>query len=289
MGYLSIQNLYKSQDILLFKRCYAMEKVHGTSAHITFKSDENPKIKFSSGGESHTRFVGLFDYDQLLQGFESLGAGAVTVYGEAYGGKQQGMKDTYGPELRFIVFDVLINGLWLNVPEMDKIATEALKLEVVPWIEISTDLTEIDRERDKPSEVAVRRGMGSDKKREGVVLRPLVELTKNNGDRVITKHKQETFSERATPQKVADPEKLKVLADAEAIAAEWVSVMRLHHILQKLPEAKDMSATSLVIKAMIDDVCKEAKGEIVESKEAKAAIGKRAAQLFKEHLNASFR
>jgi hypothetical protein len=30
MGYLHIDNLYKSQDILLFKRCYALEKIHGT-------------------------------------------------------------------------------------------------------------------------------------------------------------------------------------------------------------------------------------------------------------------
>ena len=32
MGYLHIENLYKAQDILLFRECYALEKVHGTAA-----------------------------------------------------------------------------------------------------------------------------------------------------------------------------------------------------------------------------------------------------------------
>src|SRR5690348_10996218 len=38
MGYLHIGNLYKTQDLLLFRECYALEKVHGTSAHITCKT-----------------------------------------------------------------------------------------------------------------------------------------------------------------------------------------------------------------------------------------------------------
>lgn len=33
MGYLHIDNLYKNRDILLFRECWALEKVHGTSAH----------------------------------------------------------------------------------------------------------------------------------------------------------------------------------------------------------------------------------------------------------------
>jgi hypothetical protein len=32
MAYLHIENLYKARDIMLFRECYAMEKIHGTSA-----------------------------------------------------------------------------------------------------------------------------------------------------------------------------------------------------------------------------------------------------------------
>ena len=36
MSYMHIDNLYKNQDILLFKECYALEKIHGTSAGLEF-------------------------------------------------------------------------------------------------------------------------------------------------------------------------------------------------------------------------------------------------------------
>ena len=287
MGYLHIQNLYKEQDILLFKRCFALEKVHGTSAHVSYDVTRHEKLQFFAGGASHVSFVAIFDQPALLAAFERLGHERVVVFGEAYGGKMQKMGEVYGKELRFIAFDVKVGDSWLSVRDMDQVAT-GLGFEVVPYEEISTELAELDRVRDMPSEVAVRRGCGNDKPREGVVLRPLIELTKNNGDRIIVKHKQEAFSERATPQKVVDPEKLIVLGKATEIAQEWVTEMRLVHVLDKL-KVVDIKDTPTVIKAMIEDVYREASGEIVESKEASQAIGKRTAQLFKAHINQTFR
>lgn len=37
MAYMHIENLYANQTILESKECYAMEKIHGTSAHISGK------------------------------------------------------------------------------------------------------------------------------------------------------------------------------------------------------------------------------------------------------------
>lgn len=37
MGYMHIDNLYKNQDMLIFRECYALEKIHGTSAHVSWK------------------------------------------------------------------------------------------------------------------------------------------------------------------------------------------------------------------------------------------------------------
>ena len=34
MSYLHIQNLYKDPRILMLREVYALEKIHGTSAHI---------------------------------------------------------------------------------------------------------------------------------------------------------------------------------------------------------------------------------------------------------------
>lgn len=291
MGYLHIDNLYKNQDVLLFKKCYRLEKVHGTSAHINWRVDPNQNAElplqyqliFFSGGEKHNNFVALFDQNALTEKLSELALQHVTIYGEAYGGKCQGMSATYGKDLKFIAFDVKIGDSWLTVPQAAAFC-ESLGLEFVPWNEGSTDLEELNTERDKPSEVAIRRGCGSDKVREGIIIRPLIELTKNNGARLIAKHKTEKFSERATPQKVVDKDKLVVLQEANAIADEWVTEERLSHVLDKLPQDINVEGTGTVIKAMIEDVCREAAGEIVESKEAKAAIGKRAATLFKERM-----
>jgi hypothetical protein len=275
----------------MFRRCYALEKVHGTSAHVFYDVARSPAaraVTFFSGGEKHDRFVALFDYDDLYRRFSELGHAAVTVYGEAYGGKQQGMRNTYGDELRFIAFDVKIGNTWLAVPDAAQVV-DALKLEMVPYSELSTDLDELNRARDAFSVVAERRGCGTDKPREGIVLRPLVEMTLNNGDRVICKHKGAAFDERKTPQTVADPARLAVLADAQEIAQEWVTPMRLSHVLDKLPQPYVVTQTALVIKAMIEDVYREAAGEVVESREATAAIGKRTSALFHERLRSSLR
>jgi hypothetical protein len=287
MGYLHIDNLYKNQDILLFKRCFALEKVHGTSAHISFHLEGN-KLGFFSGGESHPKFVALFNQDQLLASFQALGHSEVMVYGEAYGGKQMGMRETYGSDLCFIVFDVKVGDNWLRVRDMEQVA-RGLGLEVVPIVEVSTDLEALNEQRDAPSVVAQRRGCGNDKLREGVILRPLIEVTKNNGDRIIAKHKREAFSERATPQKIVDPAKLLVLTEATAIAEEWVTPMRLSHVLDKLPQPISMTDTPKVIAAMVEDVYREGAGEVVPSKEATSAMGKRTAYLLKEKLKAGLR
>lgn len=274
MSYMHIDNLYRSQNILLFRECYALEKVHGTSAHVAWVGD----LRFFSGGESHERFKALFDQDALRAAFEAFGHADVIVYGEAYGGKQQGMSGTYGPALRFIAFEVCIGGKFLAVPQADQVVT-ALGLEFVPYEKGPTDLAWLDSQRDRDSIVAERRGILG-KRREGVVLRPLIEVALNNESRVIAKHKRDEFAERATPQKVVDPATLAVLAGAQAIAEEWVTEMRLSHVLDKIPGPHGMEHTPVVIRAMVEDVEREAAGEIVVSKEARGAIGKRAASLF---------
>jgi len=193
------------------------------------------------------------------------------------------MSETYGKLLKFIAFDVRISGHWLSVPQAEDFVKN-INLEFIHYAKISTDLSEIDRERDADSVQAIRNGCGEDKKREGVVLRPLIELIKNNGNRVIVKHKRDEFKERVTPQKVVDPEKLKVLSNAQDIANEWVTKMRLSHILDKISDPLDMSKTGMVIKAMIEDVAREAFGEIVFTEDAKKAISRKTVELFKKRV-----
>jgi hypothetical protein len=283
MGYMHIENLYKNQTILLFRRCWALEKVHGTSAHVRYRTGSSPVLGFSSGSVRHDRFAALFDAADLTDRIARLGYHGVTIHGEAYGGSLMGMRATYGDALRFIAFDVQVGEHWLSVPDADQVVTE-LGLEFVPYLEISTDLEDIDQARDAPSVVAHRRGCGGGQLREGVILRPLIEVTLNSGHRVVAKHKRDAFSERATPQKIVDAAQLAILAEARAIAREWVTPMRLTHVLDRLPRPLDMTMTRQVIAAMVADVYREAAGEVAESREATTEIGRRTASLFQDWL-----
>jgi RNA recognition motif-containing protein len=278
MGYRHTDNLYKNQSILLFKECYALEKIHGTSTHITFKPNQKELI-FFSGGAPHALFLSLFNEEELYAKFAERFTSEVTVYGEGYGGSVQKMKHVYGDQLKFIGFEVKIGESWLNVPNAHDVCNN-LGLEFVHYTRIPAEIEAIDEERDKPSVQAQRNGMGDDKMGEGIVLRPLVEVLLYGGHRVIVKHKRPEFSETKTPREVS-PDKLQVMLEASKIADEWVTEMRLEHVLDKLPDCTGMEQTGKVIAAMQEDVYREAKGEILESKAALNAIAKKTAQLYK--------
>ena len=155
---------------------------------------------------------------------------------------------------------------------------------------VSTDLEVLDKERDLPSRQAVRNGIAEPKIAEGIVLRPPIEVRTNNGGRIIAKHKRPEFSERSSKKDTTvSKEKAEVLTKAAEIAAEWVVPMRLDHVLNKLEatlqrtvEVQDMKA---VLRAMNEDVLREAKGEIVESKEVEKAISNATSKLFLSYLN----
>ncbi len=280
MGYQHIDNLYKDPRILAFRTVYALEKIHGTSAHLHWVDGT---LTYFSGGVKHPTFVNLFDEANLIRRFAEIGHPNVIVYGEAYGGKCQGMKDVYGPDLKFVAFEVKVGDSWLAVPDADQVVV-GLGLEFVSYLECSTDIADIDAARDEISVQAGRNGMG-DHPREGVVLRPLFEVTLNNGKRLVAKHKTEAYQERKKQPKVGETS--PVLIAAKAIAQEWVTPMRLTHVLDFLTVdgvAPGMERTKDVILTMLADVEREATGEIEMSKPARKAIGSRTAQMLKARL-----
>ncbi len=298
----------------MFKQAYALEKIEGTSSSISFKVAVNPnnmvkvplevKLSFFSGGANHDAFVALFDQEELKRKFIELNSKidadkvvkypTLTVYGEAYGGKIQKMSHTYGPNLKFVAFDVLIGGgdsktdvagqYWLDVPDAAGVAAD-LGLDFVSYNLVDCTIESLDKERDLPSRQAVKNGILEPKIAEGIIIRPVNEF-KNRRGRVIAKHKRSEFSERTSKRDTnLSSENLKVLEDAEEIAKEWVTSQRLGHILSKFDKKFTVEDTGFVIKQMVIDVLKEAKGEIVESREVNKAIGAAASKLFKSFLN----
>ena len=87
--------MYKNQEILLFKRCYALEKSHGTSIKTTYSFTNG--LRFFSGGAKHEEFIKLFNQDFLLKKFKETFLNDIEVifYGECIGDKMQGMSHTY--------------------------------------------------------------------------------------------------------------------------------------------------------------------------------------------------
>ncbi|MCK5019364.1 MAG: hypothetical protein KAS32_20055 [Candidatus Peribacteraceae bacterium] len=277
MSYRHIENLYKDQKVLMFKRLYALEKIHGTSSRVFWSKGQ---LHLSPGGCKIATFEKIFNQDDLRERFIKLGHDSVIVYGEQYGGKRMRMSNTYGKEAKFVAFEVKIGDAWLSVLNAADVAHK-LGLEFVHYNEIPAEMEAIDSERDADSIQAIRNGMGTGKEREGVVLRPLIEMRDNRGQRVMAKHKADSFIETATPRKVSDP--LKVL-EGERAALEWVTDMRLEHVLDKILGDKVISITGVVVRAMLEDITREGSGEVLMEKETKKAISKATADKYHNWL-----
>lgn len=295
MGYMHIDNLYKSMEILQTqKMVYCLEKIDGTSSNIKFSDGQ---IHFFHGGGCREEFLKLFDEETLKIHYRHLSIDKIIFFGEHYGGKIQKMRHAYGDAHSFTVFDVFIGsaksvdgkereGRFLDVPDAKRI-TEQFGLEFVPYELVECNVENLNACRDKFSAIAALRGMGNEHIMEGVVIRPFNETPDRFGNRLIVKHKRAEFSETSTPREIS-PEKIKAIEDARAIAEEWVTENRLDHVLDHLSaEGKDITDIKnmkMIINAMMEDVYREAKGEIVESKATENQISKLTALMFKKRL-----
>ena len=98
--------------------------------------------------------------------------------------------------------------------------------------------------------------------------------------------------ETKTPRSV-DADRLAVMQKAEEIAAEWVTPMRLVHVMDflasaaargGLPFSHDVKDTGLVIREMQEDILRESKGELEWSKDAERAVGTATAKIYKQKV-----
>lgn len=293
MGYQHIPNLYKEQAVLATgPECYALEKIHGTSAHVTFKVGAEHGIHFFSGGEKHENFIKLFDEARLWEWFCALRSACatdfteLTVWGEAYGGRCQGMSATYGPDLKFVAFEVSIDGSFCNIPEAHALAKD-LGFDFVFYVRIPTTLTAIDAQRDAPSVQAQRNGITEPKLREGVVLFPLIQARDHRGNRIFAKHKRDEFRETKSPRVVT--EKSIEIVNAEIAANEFVTDMRLQHVLDKLPDHDITQMGTRIIPAMQEDILREGAGEVVDCPQLRREIARRTAILYKARMQAQLK
>nr|URM61922.1 ankyrin repeat domain containing protein [Mimivirus sp.] len=287
MGYMHIESLYKCPEFFeLFPQVYCMEKIHGTSTWIYF--DPKQPIRFHSGGENSVAFKNIFDEffltNKLLQIACDNNWSLIKIHGEGYGGKQQGMRKTYGDMLKFIVFDIYVESVdssiapkFLNVPDAEKMASE-LNLEFVHYVCIENNPKLIEQESDSMSIQAIRNGLGSDKAREGVVIKPLVESVMPNGKRAIMKHKNADFWEIKSRRPLG--ERLQVVESINEIVEDWVTEQRFNHVIDRVLQNKvvkvlEISDIKILLDLMVEDVKRESEGEVIWSEEVVKAIRKK--------------
>lgn len=293
MGYMHIDSLYKCPKFFeLFAEVYAMEKIHGTSAWVYYDATTST-IKFHPGGEIYDHFKALFDEEFVKKQLDHICAtnkwNLVRIHGEAYGGKQQRMSHTYGPNLKFIVFDVYFESNeqkgYINVPEAESIA-KLLNLEFVYYVRGSNNPEWIETQSNEESKQSIRNGMGPGKNREGVVVKPVIESNMPNGKRAIFKHKNAEFWEIKTRRPLG--EKLKVVDQTNEIVNDWVTEQRYEHVKDRVLQQKtnkilDAKDIKLFLDLMVEDVKRESEGEVVWSDELTRSIRQKTAIMFKNN------
>lgn len=170
----------------------ATEKVDGTNIRVYI---EDGKIRLAGRTDDSQLPMSLVENiqshfsdkeDILRECFKEGNEGC--LYGEGYGPKIQKVGALYREDPGFVLFDININGWWLERSAVESLAAQ-LGLDVVPIVSEGT-LTDLIEE--------VRAGVVShwgDFEAEGYVMRPKVELKTRAGRRIITKLKCKDFAD----------------------------------------------------------------------------------------------
>lgn len=166
------------------------EKVDGTNIRVNY----DPDYGVTFGGRTEraqipatlvTRLQELFPMGKLISAFDC----SVTLYGEGFGPKIQNGGGNYGENQDFVLFDVMINGIWLERNNVEDIA-DKLGIQVVPVCAYDTLLEMVEAIKAGGAFITSRWG---DFQLEGYVARPETEMLTRTGKRIITKIKCRDF------------------------------------------------------------------------------------------------
>ena len=187
-----LEGVYSTEELELLKDIPWVwtEKVDGTNIRVMW---DGHAVTF--GGRTGkaqipahlvNRLNDLFGGTNKEEIFEQhFGETPVILFGEGFGEKIQKGGGLYGA-VDFILFDVFCGGMWLKRDAVEQIA-EAFCIRCVPIVNVGTlqEAVEFIRQHPKSS---LR-----DAELEGVVCRPVCELSDRRGNRIIVKVKCRDF------------------------------------------------------------------------------------------------
>ena len=164
------------------------EKIDGTNIRVMW---DGHTVKF--GGRTNNaqlpsqlvqKLVDMFSGTTNEQLFEQhFGEKEVVFYGEGFGGKIQS-GHAYSQEQSFILFDIKVGSKFITREHVEAIA-KSFNILVVPICLIGTIKEAVDYVITRPNSLIAEQT----KESEGVVGRPLFELTDDRGNRIIVKIK----------------------------------------------------------------------------------------------------
>jgi len=165
------------------------EKVDGTNIRVTYREGQ---VEF--GGRTDNASIPALLLQELMRQFPvnkfiDAEMPPCILFGEGYGAKvQKGGGNYIADGQSFALFDVWIDGIWLERKNVEDVAAK-LGIEAVPMIGFGS-LEDMVK--------AARDGLVSqwgDFAAEGIVARPEIELMNRRGQRIITKIKHKDFSQ----------------------------------------------------------------------------------------------
>ena len=228
MNYPSIRNLERAPEILCLPEIIATEKIHGMSWRILVPAGATTAESFRYGsrgswvGEDHATLGAAVRECRRLFGARPVppDLGGCFIFGEIYGPSVQ-KEIQYLPEgFGFRVFDIGRDGTFWNWPDMAMIAGR-LGVDTVPELYRGRpDPAVLKRLVAEPSTLV---NSGAEP-REGVVIRPPLEMVDSFGERMIAKYKVGQFADHESAGKAIDVEsatgEAKLIGDLATFASQ---------------------------------------------------------------------
>ena len=188
-----LTNIYLSNEIgyLAELKWGWTEKIDGTNIRIYWDGYQLSLHGRNDNSQIPAEFIEYYYHTFINSGLDKIieqefGEKEVIFFGEGFGGKIQN-DGKYG-KTRFILFDMMINGRYINSGLLEHYAKK-FSLDYVPTVLVGTLQDAIDYVKTCPKSKLGNVEM------EGVVGKPLFPLYNEFGERVITKVKVNDFKD----------------------------------------------------------------------------------------------
>lgn len=187
-----IEGDFSCQEFDAIKKWHITEKVDGTNIRVYFKPIPNTiEFKGRTDEADIPKFLlealdGIFTTKKLLEVFPT--GKEIVLYGEGYGNKIQSVGKKYREDNSFILFDVVVDGCWLERRNVENIAKK-LEIDIVPSLGIRTIQEVISLVKGTLSSAISKQMLNS----EGIVARSEPLMLFRDGSPIMWKLKSKDY------------------------------------------------------------------------------------------------